>query len=307
MSDNALPARLFLVLNPMAGSCDAAELKRILEQECAAAGLELEIYETTGQDSVIEIARQARQRGYRVIAAAGGDGTVSQVASALVHSDIPLGVVPVGTANLFARELNIPLEPEAACRLLVSATRRTAIDAMKAGDMAYISHVSLGVYSKIAEKTSAAAKRYFRQLAYIWNALPELLGGRSWRFTLEIDGKVQRVRASFIMIANVGGVGAGALRWGPDIKPDDGRVDICIVRGRTLRDYVLFMWHVIRHLHKQAPKTRYLYASRSIKVFTRKRLPVRGDGEIIGQSQVEIEILPGAIQVLVPEPGPAAD
>lgn len=298
--ENTTRPRLFLVLNPAAGSCDAAMVEETLARECAATGVSCEIHHTTGNEDVPAIVHQACKRGYRIIAAGGGDGTVSAVASALVNSRIPLGVLPVGTANLFARELGIPLELEAACRLLATGSHKRAIDAMRVGDTAYISHISLGIYSKIAEKTSAAAKRYFRQLAYIWNAMPELLGRHSWRFTMIIDGKTYRVRASFIMIANVGGLGAGALRWGPDIEPDDGRVDICVVRAHTLTDYLLFMWHVIIGEHKKAPITTYLYAHRHIEVVTKKRLPVRGDGEIIGQSEVKIEILPRAVQVLVP-------
>ena len=293
--------RAFVVLNPIAGSCSAAEVREILEREFADSGGACDIYETTGQENLAAVIDEALGRGYDLIVAAGGDGTVSNVANRVLDSDVTLGILPVGTANLLARELNIPLEVEAACQILATSECTRNIDAMRVGDQVFISHVSLGVYSKIAERTSAAAKRYFRQIAYIWNALPELIGKRAWRFNIEVDGHKHRFRASFIMIANVGGVGAGELRWGPDIAPDDGRLDICIIRARTFTDYFLFIWHVILNRHRKAPKTTYLQARKSIKVSTRKRLPVRGDGEIVGQSHITIEIVPHGLRIVTPE------
>lgn len=296
----AFARRIFAVINPVSGSCQRELVRQTLEGHCAAAGMDCHVYETTGKEFLSTIIHQARRQGYTLFVAAGGDGTVSAVASGLVQSGIPLGILPVGTANLVARELGIPLDLEQACRLLLGEHRTKKIDAMQVGDRAFISHISLGTYSRIAEKTSAAAKRYFRRIAYIWKALPELIGRHSYPFELTIDGRLHRVRAAFIMIANVGAMGASALRWGPDIQPGDGRLDICIIRARTITHYVSFIWHVLWGRHKQFPLVAYLSAHTYIRVSTKRHLPVRGDGEIIGRSKVEIRILPGAIQIIVP-------
>lgn len=294
-------SRIFIVLNPIAGGCEPEQVKQILNQQCDTLDMDCEIYETTGKEHLPAIVRQAREQGYKAIIAAGGDGTVSAVASELVHSPVCLGIIPVGTANLLARELNIPLDLEAACRLAVQGSTVRKIDAMRAGNRILFSHVSLGSYSRIAERTSTTAKRYFRQLAYVWSALAELIGTHRWRFNLIIDDRRYRFKAAFIMIANVGAMGASFLRWGPNIKPDDGQVDICIVKAQTLMHYISFMWHILLGHRKQSPHTRYLHARKSIKAKTKRNLPVRGDGEIIGRSSVEIEIIPRAIQIIVPE------
>ena len=290
--------RLFAVINPVAGSCDAATVQDALHRACTSVGLDCECYLTTGDDDISAIVRQAIEHGCCRVVAAGGDGTVAAVASVVAEYPVPLAVLPVGTANLLAREMGIPLELEAACELAVNGQYRRRLDAMKIRQQLFFSHVSLGVYSKSAEKTSPAAKRYFRRIAYIWNALPELLGKRSWRFTLTIDGQTSHPRASFIMIANVGGLGAGDLRWGPEIEPDDGEVDICIVHARSLWDYAVLGWHVLSHRHREAPKLTYLRARQNVQIKTRKRVPVRGDGEIVGQSTLDLTILPQAIAVI---------
>jgi YegS/Rv2252/BmrU family lipid kinase len=292
---------LFIVLNPVAGSCKVELVREILKYQCEERGRDYAIYETTGTEHLSSIVRQALTEGYKTVAAAGGDGTASAVASQLLQHDIPLGIIPVGTANLLARELNIPLELEAACQLVVNGGAIRKLDAMRIGEHILISHISMGAYSFIAERTSITAKRYFRQLAYIWNGLTELIGTRTWRFDLIIDGRKQRVKAAFIMIANVGAMGAYSMRWGADVKPDDGEIDICIVRAQTLSHYLSFMWHILRQRHKQFPHISYMRAKEYIKISTKKNVPVRGDGEIIGQSSAEIEIIPSAIEVIVPE------
>ncbi|MDQ2693901.1 MAG: diacylglycerol kinase family lipid kinase [Pseudomonadota bacterium] len=309
MNDTLTPVqqRLFVALNPVAGSCTAADVRQALEAACSETGVDLEIYETTGQEDLPALVRQALARGCTRIVAAGGDGTVAAAVTALLNTGVPLAILPVGTANLVARELNVPLELNAACRLACSGGALRAIDAMEVGERVFISHISLGTYSRIAERTSALAKRRFRQLAYIWNAIPELLGGRSWRFRLMIDGRPHRVRAAFVMVANVGTVGAAWLRWGPDIQPDDGRIDICVVRARTLLEYLSLMWYTLLHRHREYKKASYLIARERITIFTKRRLPVRGDGEVIGHGSVEIRIIPRGVRILVPDAAPAAE
>jgi YegS/Rv2252/BmrU family lipid kinase len=291
---------LFIILNPVAGSCKVELVKQILKYQCEMLGRNYAVYETTGTEHLPTIVEQALVEGYKIVVAAGGDGTASAIASQLVQREIPLGIIPVGTANLLARELNIPLELEAACQLVVQGGAIRKLDAMRMGNQILISHISMGAYSFIAERTSITAKRYFRQLAYIWNGLAELIGTRTWRFNLIVDGRKQKVKAAFIMIANVGAMGAYSLRWGVDVKPDDGEVDICIVRAQTLGHYISFMWHILRQRHKQFHHVSYMRAREYIKVSTKKNVPVRGDGEIIGRSRAEIQIIPSAIQVIVP-------
>src|SRR5438067_730842 len=103
---------VFVVLNPISGSCDAAVVRQALETHFPRG---CEVYETTGQDdeTLAEIAHRAVERGFNTVVAAGGDGTVSDVAKGLIRSDASLGVIATGTANVFARELGLPLDAEA--------------------------------------------------------------------------------------------------------------------------------------------------------------------------------------------------
>lgn len=301
---NVQNKKMFAVINPVAGSCNAETVEEELRQACTTAGLALECHFTSADEKDEDITNtvcQVLNNGCVGIAVAGGDGTVAAVGSALTGTETSLAILPVGTANLLARELDIPFDLSAACQLAASGEKHRRLDAMRVGERLFLSHISLGVYSKIAERTTRTAKRYFRQIAYIWNALPELLRGHTWRFVLLVDDQEIQLRASFVMVANVGGIGAAELRWGEDILLDDGVVDICVVHARTVKDYLHLAQSILLHRHKSSPRLSYYQATRRIQVITpSKRVPVRGDGEIIGYSAVEITLLPKAIKVITP-------
>lgn len=295
--------RLFVLLNPVAGHSDADQISQCLRDECQRAGVACEIYRTRGDEDLPGIVRDAVGRGFDTLAAAGGDGTVNTVAAALIDRRRRLAIIPVGTANLLARELAIPLQPEDACRLAVHGMQTRAIDVMAVGERIFLSHISIGAHARIAATTSAAAKRRFHQFAYIWSGLRELFGHYSWRFQLDIDGKRLRTRAAFIRIANIGAAGLGDLSWGEDIRLDDGRIDLCIVRANTLPDYLILAWYFIRRRHRDAPKLRYFSARHRIHVCSKssKSLPMRGDGEALSQNELDLRILPSSLTVIVPE------
>ena len=113
------PGRVFAILNPMAGSAVGDSVRNALAG-CVVDGLEL--HETAPGDDVGQLVRDQIKGGVDLVIAAGGDGTVSVVADALAGSKVPLGIIPMGTANVLARELNIPLDLDAASRLLSPST-----------------------------------------------------------------------------------------------------------------------------------------------------------------------------------------
>ncbi|NJN45156.1 MAG: diacylglycerol kinase family lipid kinase [Candidatus Competibacteraceae bacterium] len=294
------PKKLFALINPVAGSCDPASVQATLTRLCAEADQDCVIRETSADEDITATVKDLAQYKPACIVVAGGDGTVGAVAAGLVGTAIPLAILPVGTANLIAHELNLPTDMETACRLAVARHRTRPLDAMQVDNQLFFTRISLGTYSKITENTSPEAKKRFRQLAYIWSALPELVGGHRWRFAIELDGKAIVTRAAFIMIANVGTVGAGALRWGPDIKPDDGRIDVCIVHARTLLDYLVMLWHVLRHRHREAEVMNFYQVTKRLRIAPRKRVPMRGDGEAMNYETLTIDVITGAVNIVAP-------
>jgi YegS/Rv2252/BmrU family lipid kinase len=293
-------SRVFVVLNPMAGNSTAADVHAALDRHFSAEIWTQEIYETTGDEQVADIVRTALERGCDLVVAAGGDGTVSEVAEALVHTDIPLGIIPVGTANVLARELGLPLDLEGACALLAGERATNSIDAMQVGDKAFFLQIGIGIDSLMIRDTDRAAKRRFGRAAYLWTALKWLIGYQPRRFTIAVDGRRLRPRAAQVLIANGGVQGMPPFSWGPHNSPDDGRIDVCVVSARSLSDYLRVGWQVLIGHRRRGPNISYYSAERSIVVDADRPLPVQADGEILGETPVQVQVIPDAVVVVVP-------
>lgn len=306
MTDSAArrAAKIFAVLNPVSGRTDYAALRATLERQLSESGLPHEIYETSGQpaEDLTAIVRDALGRGFDTVVASGGDGTVSAVAEGLIGTAVPLAIIPAGTANVFARELKIPIDIEGACALIIQEHTTAKVDAMRVGDQHFILQIDIGIGSYMIRNTSREAKGRFGRLAYLWTAANTLMGFQPRRFMLTIDGVRHRHSASEVMLANGGMLGVEPFRWGDDIHPDDGQIDICLVSARTVNDYLGLFWHTVRGKQHRSQRLRYFKARKSITVNTKERLPIQADGEIIGTTPLQVTVVPGALQVVVPIP-----
>lgn len=292
--------RVFAIVNPASGNAAPADVHAALTRHFAGDCPACDIHEVTPDDNLTELARQAAGRGHDVVVAAGGDGTVSFVANGLVGTEARLGIVPLGTTNVLARELGIPIDLDASCALLAGPNSTANIDAMRVGENHYFTQLGIGVDALMIRDTSTESKKRFGQLAYIAAAVTNLLGFRSPRFSIVADEQKARPRASQVLLANSGTLGTTALRWGPNIRVDDGRIDVCIVRARTLLGYAGLAWSMIRRKPHVDRKIDYLIAERKVAIHSDRPLPVQADGEIIGQTPVEVEVVPRALAVVVP-------
>jgi diacylglycerol kinase (ATP) len=302
-------ARAFVVLNPRSGSCTVADVRRAIDQHLG--GMEVEVHEVSQGDDLRGLVRSAIDRGCDPIVAAGGDGTVSVVADVLVGTETHLVVLPLGTANVLARELGIPVDLEGACQLGAHPVKLGSLagtdhgvfrlDAMKIGNRHYFTQVGVGIDALMIRDTADTHKKRFGRLAYLWTAAISLVGFQPRRFTITVDDRPIVAKASQVVVANTGMMGQPPLRWGPDIRADDGRLDVCIVRARTVLDYLGIFWYVVHARHRQSPNVRYLVAERSVEIATKHPLPVQADGEIVGDTPVRIEVVKNALRVVVPK------
>jgi YegS/Rv2252/BmrU family lipid kinase len=293
-------ARLFVILNPAAGSCKEGEVHAALDRHFGCPDGSCEVHQTTGADDLAGLARAAAGRGCDVVVAAGGDGTVSAVAGGLVGTDSSLGILPLGTGNILARELGIPVELEAAVALLASGHARRTIDAMRAKGRHFFTQIGIGIDALMIRDTSREQKRRFGRLAYMWTAITRLMGFQPRVFRIDVGGGSKRFRASQVLLANSATLGQAPFTWGPDIRLDDGRVTVLIVRARTFGAYLSLAWNFLRHRHRDDPNVRYLEAEGTIRVETDRPLPVQADGEVLCDTPIEVEVVPGALRVVVP-------
>ena len=292
--------RTFVIVNPASGHYHADTVGAAIERAAAAGERGLEFHEISAGDSVSDIVRSAAAHGFDMFVAVGGDGTVSGVVEGLDGSPLPLAIVPAGTGNLLARGLGVPLDPVAAAGLIAGEHATKTIDAMRVGTRVLVLNVGVGISSATVRDTSNADKRRFGRAAYVGTGLRELLGFRPCRFTVTVDGRTTRVRATEVTVANCDFMGDIPWPWAPKILLDDGRLDVCLVLVPTVGESIRSGLRVMRHRRKLLPNVRWLRARRSVKIEANRTLPVQGDGDLIGETPVEVTVLPDAVQVVVP-------
>lgn len=291
--------RAYVVLNPVAGSAED-DARGDIEGHLAAHGWDCEVYETAGDEDVSALARDAASNGFDLCVAAGGDGTASAVAGGLVGTDVPLGILPVGTGNVLAQELGIPTEMEDALALLTGDHETTALDMIRVGDKHYVLNVSIGIGSLSMRDTKREWKQRYGMLAYAATTIRVLLGFQPRRFRVTVDGREREIRASEVMVANSAAVGNPDVRLGTDVHLDDGRLDVCIIRARNLLDYLRVVWDVLLRRQDESRNVRCIPVNETVRIETRRALPVNADGEIIGDTPVEAALRRSAVQVVVP-------
>jgi YegS/Rv2252/BmrU family lipid kinase len=294
--------RLFVILNPVAGTSNREEIQQLLNQHCQDLGWDLEIFETSGEENIAEVARQASQRGATLVAAAGGDGTVNAVVNGLVHSQTPLVVLPVGTGNGLARALNIPLGLQDACQLMVGNFHTRRIDAMQVGDLYFVLNVSAGVSARAMQETDSDQKRRIGMLAYAQTILKDLTAVQPRRFNLTLDGMFVQVNAIEVLVSNGRVSGEPPFLFGSAGELADGELDVNIVTASNPADYARLAWDLLVTSKERVSELHDLVIQdRLLLEVEGDPLPVQGDGEVIGETPVEVRLVPQALQVVVPE------
>lgn len=298
--NDPLPRKAILILNTEAGQAYAGEIRRLIPLCFPAGGWDIDVRETAAADSIADIVRAACAEGAGLAIAAGGDGTISRVANGLRGTDVPLAILPAGTGNILARGLAIPLGMEAALRLIAGEHDLLALDAMEIGGQWYLLNASVGVTAHTVRHMAPGQKRRYGVFSYLFAAL-QWFGWQPRRFTMTIDGREQRVRASEILVSSGEVLRELAVPVGPPASFGDGRLEVYIVKARSAPDYLAVVWNMLFRRGKQKSGLRHTPVGGTIRIDSGGvKLPVQADGDPIGLTPVEIKIIPAAVRVFVP-------
>ena len=237
--------KIFIILNPASGVLPADVVEDKIRVVLGESGISYKIYETTGQEDLKRVVQRSIQAGYDLVVAAGGDGTISGVANGLVGETVPLAILPKGTGNVLARNLDIPLQIEAAIQLLVGPSQVRSIDVMQVEDRFYTLGISAGIGSLTMSETPREIKRRLGMVAYFMTGFRELWGVTSHKFEVEIDGVRFKFRATSVYVANCGSIGFKTTRLDPSIELDDGKMNVCRINANRLVDYFQLLFYLV--------------------------------------------------------------
>ena len=292
--------KTFIVVNPVAGVSQPETVREKIETALKARDIPFEIYETKGDDNFRQLIRNAIQQGTRLVIAAGGDGTLSGVIDGLVDTQTPLLILPTGTWNALAQALDIPLQIDAALDLLFQEHRIRTIDAMQVGQSYYVLSVSAGVGARAMEDVKREEKRRFGRLADLRSAIVHVLEFRSHQFEVKIDGKAAKFRASELLVSNSSILGLKMLRLDPEIRMDDGKLNVCRIYANTIGEYLKLAASMLRGDQQHSWNIFCMEALEVVEISSKEKLPVQGDGELIGKLPIKVRIHPKAIQIVTP-------
>lgn len=290
--------RALIVFNPTAGQAES------LEQDLRAAagvwrdhGWRVELRPTERSGDGTRIAREAAAEGFDVVVAAGGDGTINEVVNGLAGTRTALATLPVGTVNVWAREIGLPLQPRATAEtLLRSHVRR--IDLGRAGGRYFLLMAGVGFDAAVVGEVRSPEKRRLGMLAYVLRGLEVATRYRGKRARVVLDGRRVGGRILLVVIGNSQLYG-GVVKITPRAIIDDGLLDVCIIKGASLLSAPLRALSILLQRYNLDPAIEY-HRARSIRVETRAGLPVQVDGDHIGQTPMTFEVAPGALRALLP-------
>lgn len=299
--------RALVILNPVAPRSDPERLHGTLAETFPEGGYRVFETPAEGADMAVRDAvREAVADGCEVVVAAGGDGTVSLVAACLAavsgeDGDAPpLAIVPWGTANVLAQELRVPMEVEGALALAAERPHVAALDAIRVGERRFITQVGAGLDARMIEDTSREAHEQMGRLGYLLSLVRGARHEHSRRFTLVLDGRPVRLRATGIVVANAATVGAAPFTWGPGIDPSDGVLDVCAWDVRRFTDYLTLLWRAVTGRHRTDARTRFYRFRRTLEIRANQAVKVQGDGEMIGETPIEVHVEARALRVVRP-------
>jgi YegS/Rv2252/BmrU family lipid kinase len=281
------------------GAVRWAEAERILKDANAVYGVRY----TEFRGHATQLATELAARGDTIsVVAIGGDGTVNEVACGLAGGVIPMGCIPSGSGNDYARSVGIPKDVKGALRRILEGKTRT-IDAARLNGRGFIISSGIGFDGEVARVTNEAFyKRWLNRmrlgsLSYVITVLRLLVSYKTSAVTIQIDDKTFSYPSVWLIaIANMPYYGGG-MKICPDAKFDDGQFQLCIVDGITRLELLMFFPRVFQGTHISHPAVHLLTGSQ-LSIRSERPLSIHADGEWAGTTPAVIDWVPEGLNIL---------
>ena len=289
--------RIIILFNPTARRGKARRLLERALKIFREQNVLFDVRESQSSEHLMELARGAREEKPDLIVSAGGDGTHHYVINGLFKSEVPLGVLPMGTGNDFAKGLGMPMNPHAAAAALLNGRVRE-IDLAQAGAAVYVCIAGVGFDSTVTRYANEHARWLSGSLAYPWSVLCCMREYRPQQLEIIADGESFSGEVLFAVVGNNSSYGGG-IRLAPRAKLDDGILDVCIVPYMSRLELLRWVPRAYRGEHLHHPRIKYLQA-RKITLRPTSRMELFGDGEFLQELPATIEVVPRALRVIAP-------
>ncbi len=305
-----------LIVNPKAGPSAFKKQLQKAQDHLLKLGCQLKRVDTQATGDATRMAQEAAAEGFAVVVAIGGDGTINEVCNGLAGTKTAMGVIPAGTANVYAADVGIPiwrpLKPDAAIKgaEIIATGQRHQIDLgrlrLEDGTTRYfLMWCGVGLDAAISEAKSNTAITKARGLNYAsWLVAGVMV---TYDFmgtpaTITTDDGATNERIIMAVISN-GQLYGRVWRMAPEAKMDDGLLDVALMTGHRWPSTIKHALGLTLKRHVEDPGF-HIQRTTKLTISARDPLPVHVDAETIGTTPVEVEVVPNALTVIIPKNAP---
>lgn len=302
--------RFKFIINPEAGRGKSRRMDDMIHGFLRGRNVNYEIQKTTKASEATSIAVESAKR-FDVVVAVGGDGTANEVANGIIGSGATMGVIPTGSGNDFAKLLGMDDKPEISVGQVLSGKSEKidsgTIDLVDQSNSRttrkFVNSIGVGFDAVVAYE-SQRIKRLKGIPLYLLSVLKSLKNYSPHRFEMSFDGKAEASDSYYLVCVGNGNREGGGFYVTPGAHPGDGRFEVCTVRNVSLLRALKILPTVLKGAHGKFSEVRFLNST-NVKIGSSKPFVVHCDGEILGveNSQVEMQINPGSLEVIVGENG----
>jgi len=279
-------------MNPTARSERARRWTERLRAICG----ETLFYATESAGDAEHLARRAVAEGFEQIVAAGGDGTIHEVVNGIAGSEAALGLMPMGTMNVFANELGLPANDLGRCWEIIRAERTRLIDLPTANGKHFVQLAGVGLDAQVVKETSLTSKRNFGPLSYLISAA-QIAARRPPRLLIDAT-EARTEEGTFVLVGN-GRLYGGPFPFFKHAVIDDGLLDVLVFKRLGYLDVMKYLQNVFFTSDITTREVEY-FQTRRLRVSSLEDVPVELDGELVGNCPVEFQLKPRWLKVLAP-------
>jgi diacylglycerol kinase (ATP) len=291
-----MPQTLRIIINPASGQ-DAPVLN-VINRVFHPSGVDWDVAITRHDGDGMRLAQQAVADGVDMVGVYGGDGTVMEVGCGLVGTDTPMAILPGGTANVMSVEMGIPTDLAVAAALMVGDHEVHRIDVGQINDRFFLLRAGLGLEAAMIEGAGRELKDRMGILAYGVSAVQALREPQFATYQLTLDGEQVEATGVACIIANVGSIGQGSLSIAPNIRVNDGMLDVIVIQRADFAALVTLATTVLRGDVEAEPLLHW--QAQEITLISDPPQTIQVDGELLEAGPIHARVLNAALSVVVP-------
>jgi YegS/Rv2252/BmrU family lipid kinase len=286
--------KICIIINPEAHSSRAQGLIEKLNTLCS------EVWPTKCRGDAQVLAMRAVREGFDTVVAAGGDGTINEVVNGLAGSSVALGILPVGTINVFASEIKIPQELLEAWEMILKRETQL-IDLPSCNEHYFVQLAGVGIDAAVVEETTRKAKQWFGPFSYLMTLL-RIASRPAPHLQLTVDG-INHYEGAFVLVGNGRSYG-GSLKIFKNAYFQDGLLDVCLFQKCDHGALLKYSREAFFGAHLNDPEVTYLQC-KTLRVESETEVPVEVDGESLGHLPCLFQIGRQKLNVIFPDPASA--